>query len=548
METTPPHIPQRQRLNIMSGPLHFVNNLAGNSNTEEQTAQKSLIRSHGMKHFRRGQREEWMQQQASSVAASCENSPRVFSVQSEFDPVSSCLGDCADCSPDRRCDLHRIQLQYEDDHHNTSPSTEEYFTASCVTLGFSAETRDSIVSSHDIRGVNIHALSQGSITVPPTMHSPSAWRGPLMASWVQGLFPSRDLRTPVLVEGLQHWGGGKNLSMLLINDALCMMQSGVTFQDQRVFTEGHKRQVLAVQSLRAEINRPGVSVQEISTSAINIMCSGIYRATSSGLAGCASHITGVTAILEAHSRQSNSEPLTPQLRRMFQRLILMHHLINAKKISISDRTLGADQKGMPGSVEELIRLSLRLPNLMEATSNRFDKVFDEGPGSETQALLALASKIAEELDDWLEAYEKPLLRNRQAPLEFLGSVDANMLGLYWSVRLLLAQSRDRLQMMQSVYPSDNVDNLQFHKNEADMYATYLLETAMAIERNEGPALSKAFAMRAPLHFAREWWTFSADKTRLESTMVLERRLRSGLPHFDWDTLLYWSFLPMLWLV
>jgi hypothetical protein len=535
----------------MSGTLYFVNNLAGNSNTKEQTAQKALIRSHVMKRFRREQREQNMQQQALSVAASRDNSPRPSSVRTDHGQTPGYLEDCADCSPDRRCDLHRIQLQYEDNYHNTSPSTEEYFTASCVTRessGFPASTRDSIVSSHDRRGVNPHALGQGTTVVPPTMHSPSAWREPLLASYVQGLFPSRDLRTPVLVERLHHWGGGKNLSMLLINDALCMMQSGITFQDHRIFIEGHKRQVLAVQSLRDEISRPGVSIQEVSTSAINIMCSGIYSATSSGLAGCASHIAGVTAILEAHGRHSNSEPLTPQLRRNFQRLILMHHLINSKAISISDRILGADQKGMPGSVEELIRLSLRLPGLMEATSNRFDKVFDEGPGSETQALQALASTLAGELDDWLQAYEEPIVRNRPAPCEFLGSVDANMLGLYWSVRLLLAESRDRLQMMQSVYPADDVHNLQCYKEEADMYATYLLDTAVTIDRCEGPALSKAFVMRAPLHFARNWWTFSADKERLDVTLRLERRLRAGLPQIDWDTLLYWSFLPMLWLV
>ena len=532
----------------MPGTLHFIHHLVGKSNAEEQTAQKALIRSHVMKRFRRGQRQEDMQQRALSVASSCANSPRVSSVQSEHDRIPGCFTDCADCSPERRCDLHRIQLQYEKDGHDTSPSREGHFTASCITPGSSrcpAETPGSIVSSSDHQGVS---LVQDNTTMPSMMHSPSAWRGPLLASFVQGLFPSRDLRTPVLVEGLHHWGGGRNLSMRLINDALCMMQSGITFQDQRIFIEGHKRQILATQSLRDEISRPGVSIQEISTSAINIMCSGIYKATSTGLAGCASHIAGVTAILEAHSRTSNSEPLTPQLRRNFQRLILMHHLITNKAITISDQILGADQIGMPGSADELIRLSLRLPSLMEATSNRFDKVFDEGPGSETKTLLALAYTLAEELDGWLQAYEAPLSRNRPAPLELLGSVDANMLGLYWSVRLLLAKSRDQLQMMQSLDGSHDSVHLQYYKNEADMYATYLLNTAIWIERNDGPALSKAFSMRAPLHFAREWWTFSADKTRLELTLTLERRLWSSLPQIDWDSILYWSFLPMLWLV
>jgi hypothetical protein len=185
---------------------------------------------------------------------------------------------------------------------------------------------------------------------------------------------------------------------------------------------------------------------------------------------------------------------------------------------------------------------------MEATSQQFDKIFYEGPGNAPQALQTQASTIAREFDEWLQAYEEPGPRYRQSPLEFFSFLDANMLGLYWSARLLLAQSRDRLQMMQSLNYSYDVDNPQRYKNEADMYATHLLNSAMVINKYEGSTLSKAFAIRASLHFAREWWTFSADKTRLQTTLRLERRLRSNLPGIDWDTVLYWSFLPLVWFV
>ena len=133
----------------MPGTLHFIHHLVGKSNAEEQTAQKALIRSHVMKRFRRGQRQEDMQQRALSVASSCANSPRVSSVQSKHDRIPGCFTDCADCSPERRCDLHRIQLQYENDDHDTSPSREGHFAASCVTPESSrcpAETPGSMVS------------------------------------------------------------------------------------------------------------------------------------------------------------------------------------------------------------------------------------------------------------------------------------------------------------------------------------------------------------------------------------------------------------------
>jgi len=123
-----------------------------------------------------------------------------------------------------------------------------------------------------------------------------------------------------------------------------------------------------------------------------------------------------------------------------------------------------------------------------------------------------------------------------------------MLGLYWCARLLLAENQYRLQLIQSLDSSDGADYIPCYKEEADMYATYLIDTAVAVDQYEGTPLSRDFAMRAPLHFARQWWTLSADQMRLQSTLDLETRLRADLPEIDWETLLYYSFLAIMWLV
>jgi hypothetical protein len=536
----------------MSGTLHFINNLAGNPDAGERNAQRALIRSHAMKHYRRQQRKEEMRHRAKHVDALRDNPPPVSSIRTDHGQVDESLGNCADCSPHERCDFHRKSAQNDLDHHKTSPPPKEnHFSAVYATpepSECSTETPDSVMSLRDHRDASLHAHSQGNITMPSNIRSPSVWRGPFFEDLVRGFFPLQHLLSPVIMEGMKQWTEVKNPTMECINDAVCLVNAGVALRDQRMVLEGQKRQILAVQSLRAEISKPGVSIEGVSCAAISIMCCGVFSATSSGMAGCRIHIAGVTAILQANSRLSNAEPLTPSLRNQFHRLILMHHLINGTSITISDRILGIDQEAIPGSIRALLQLCSRLPNLMEATSQQFDKIFYEGPGSVPQALQAQASTMAREFDEWLQAYEEPGPRYRQSPFEFLSFLDANMLGLYWSARLLLAQSRDRLQMMQSLNYSYDVDNPQRYKNEADMYATHLLNSAMVISKYEGSALSKAFAMRASLHFAREWWTFSADKTRLQTALRLEKRLRSNLPGIDWDTVLYWSFLPLVWFV
>jgi len=533
----------------MSGSMHFIDAVPGKSDVEKQTAQRALIRSQAMRHYRRQQRKTDIQQHAATIVASCNDSLCVPDTLTSHDQVAGSLGDCAECLSHGR--LHHIQTQDEEHRNRMSPPKAKHCMVSCVTPDSSrcvAETPDSIVSSHDHQDEGMHSLRREKATIPLEIFSPATWRQAFVVSFAQNFFPSQEWTSPVLFARLAQWGGGKNLSMQHINDALAMMQSGVALQNRCMLIEGQQRHVLAVRSLRAEICRPGVSIEKISCAAINIMGCELYTATTSGLNGCVIHIAGVTAILQAHSRQSNAEPLTPRLRRNFHRLILMHHLITAKTISISDRVLGVDTEVTPGSVEALMQLCSRLPGVMEATSYQFDRVFDEGPSSEVQTLHILTSSLAEEFDKWLQAYESPGFRYRRAPLQFHSFVDANMLGLYWSARLLLAKCGDQLLMMQSLNPPCDVDDIQCHKKEADMYATYLLEAAMAIDRYEGTTLSKAFAIRAPLHFARGWWNFSADKTRLEETLNLEGRLQSDLPGIDWDTLLYWSFLPLMWLV
>jgi len=535
----------------MSGTLHFINNLGGNSNAEERNAQKALVRSHAMKHFRRQQRKEELRHHARHVVTPCDDIPRVCTIRTDHGQVAGGLESCADCSPHERCDVHRIQPQDDVHHYKTLPSKEKDLATSYATpepSECSAETPNSVISSHDHPGESLNTHNQGVNNMPVTIHSPSAWRGPFFVELVRGFFPLQHWTSPAILEGMKQWTDVQNLPMQRINDAICLVNTGVALRDQRMLIEGQKRQILAVQSLRAEISRPDVSIEGVSCAAISIMCTGVFSATSSGIAGCRMHIAGVTAILQAHNRQSNGEPLTPQLRNQFHRLILMHHLINGKAISLSDRMLGLDQEAKPGSIRALLQLSSRIPSLTEATSQQFDNIFSEGPGGAPQALQARASALAREFDEWLKAYEEPGPRYRRVPLEFLSFLDANMLGLYWTARVLLAQCRDRLQMMQSINFSHIADNPHRYKDEADMYATYLLNSAMVINKYEGPPLSKAFAIRGSLHFAREWWTFSADKARLKAALNIERRLRVNLPGIDWDTVLYWSFLPLVWFV
>jgi hypothetical protein len=88
---------------------------------------------------------------------------------------------------------------------------------------------------------------------------------------------------------------------------------------------------------------------------------------------------------------------------------------------------------------------------------------------------------------------------------------------------------------------------QLAKSEASMYATLLVETAAVFQRYDDAILSKATGIRAPLHFAKQWWLRLGDKKRAHAIEVLECQLQAELPRFAWFALLYWCFMAASWL-
>lgn len=534
----------------MPASYKFVHVQEGKSGTNEGATRKA-VRSHVMKNYRRRQRQEYAQQRA----------PPVIELRSDFSDVLSLnVGhiqevDGSLCGAHSRCETCCCctgkALETATHHiHERDESNQKFLSSRPTAPSSVASTAyddvESVPLSDDKRHMIMRYSSKGITAISQTLRSPALYRTLLLQAFVEGFFPSHDQTSPVLVGGLNRWVVAKCPAIELINDANGLMQLGTTCQDQGLITEGQRRQVLAVQSLRSDLCKPGFSYRNASCTVINIMVSGLYSATSAGAAGCVSHIAGLTALLHAHSRDPTAEALAPQLLKDYHRMTLMHALINRKAITASDAILERCLGGAPGSVESLMQLSSRLPRLLEASSPRYRKASHR---NEVASLQVLASLLAKEFDVWLQDYEKPGFRYRRSPLEFLSFVDANILGLYWCSRLLLAECSAQLQSIaDSGRGSQRSEVIHCYEDEADMYAAYLFDAAVAIQKYEGSALSKAMAVRTPLYFAGKWWLRSGDRRRLQKVLDMESRMRSDLPAIDWDTVLYWSFVAIMWLV
>jgi hypothetical protein len=536
----------------MTVSLQFVN-VSSATNGQPRAlsvVDQRAIRSQAMRDYRRRQREAATTSFQSSQTAVSTHIQRGASVADRSDPgietpedesPGTSLTESDSCNNSRtgQANLSIVRSRFK--------STAVSCSAVSRSPQDPTERSDCADERYHSRLRNKQYLAQRTLPVPRTLRSPAMIRGPMLQSYIEAFYPSCIWSNPQMIGVLSKWSIARSQATLHINDAVGLTHMGLTSKDQQLVMEGRKRHVIAASSLRRELNDSTTPIEIVSSAVISMMMAEMYSATSSGLTGCATHLTGVTAILHAHFSGPNARPVDEQVLRQYYRLILVQGLIHRKPTVFHRRLTPSEDDYTPGSIEALIQLGLNLPGLMELADNRTspDQSRQVHIG-ETTLPIPLALDLGLKFDNWIREYEKDGFRYRQAPLEFRSPVDGNVLGLYWSLRLLLAEC---LYLLNS---SDAQANTREHatrlaKSEASMYATLLVETAAVFRNLDGAMLSKATGMRAPLHFAKQWWMRLADKSKIHAVDVMEHRLQADLLGIEWISLLYWSFMSASWL-
>lgn len=542
---TPEHISDKMTVSLQF--VHVRTAADGQPGALSAVDQRA-IRSQAMKDFRRRQREAATSGHRRTSRASSSNSVERQSLVLDH----------------RRLDIKPQSLEEKSSsvtHTHSDPDRKQ--RTQSLAHGFQARPplctsclmRDLVEQSH---GTNDHcddclrirhflARSGSQSTLPQTIRSPATLREPMLQCFIEVFYPSCIWSNPRMIGVLSTWATARSRATLYINDAVGLTHMGFTTSDPRLVMEGRRRHVTAANSLRREINDPNTPIEINASAIMSMMMAEIYSATSSGLTGCATHLAGVSAILHAHLSQPNARPVHPGVITMYHRLILVQGMIHRRAISIDEHLTKGGTHHAAGSIEALVRLGMSLPGLIETTDCRLgiqNHRLEYATAAESPK--ASASKLGLDLDTWLQDYQNCGFRYRQTPLEFRTPVDGNVLGLYWSLRLLLAES---LYLLNTCEPATATRNheMRLARSEASMYAALLRETAIVLQNGEGAQLSKALGMRAPLHFAKQWWMRLEEKAQVHEIEVMERQLQIDLPGIEWISLLYWSFMAASWL-
>lgn len=525
-----------------------VSNASGGQPGALSAGDQRAIRSQAMRDFRRRQRE------TARASFQIDTGSAAATPGQQRNPATRNLPKAASEEP-----KHFISIADDHEHGQTNRDQPLPSDTSGKHTPFSCCIRPD--ASHDVakqpgRTENCchncqrikQFLAQRTLPIPQAIRSPATIRGPMLQSFIEGFYPSCIWSDPKMIGVLSKWAIARSQATLHINDAVGLTQVGLASHDQRLVMEGRKRHVLAVSTLRREINDSTSPIEIISSAVISMMMAEIFSATSSGLAGCATHLAGVTAVLHAHLNRPDTRPVDNQVLRQYHRLILMQGLIHRKAISLEKELFGNDIVHPPGSTEALIHIGLGLPAVLETTDSRLRAQEDRNEQASRASLsvISIALGLGRDLDAWLQDFRKDIFRYRLAPLKLRSSVDGNVLGLYWSMRLLLAESLFYLHTL--VTPTRiSRQAVQLAKNEASMYASLLRETAVALESFKGTRLSQAIGMRAPLHFAKQWWSRVRNKGQVQAIETIESELKADLPGIEWTSLLYWSFMAASWL-
>ena len=509
------------------------------------TVDQRAIRSQAMKDFRRRQREARKTLfQSSLVSANTQDSAQV-----PDDCPPGTQGPTKDSKTLQWIDLSHV---YHEGPNKLSASSSQSQSSSspplpCVKCGARRDSSRQSDQTHDrcndcTRKEQLLPRRVPPNQIPEVINSPAMFRGHFFQSYIEVFYPPCIWSNPRMIGTLSTWSVARSPAVLHINDSVGLSHFGFLGQDQRLSLEARKLHIVAAKSLRQEIGDPATAIEIRATAVINMMMTELYSTTSSGLTGCATHLAGTTALLHSHLSQPNARPVDGGILKQYNRFVLVQGLIHRKAISLNKRLIDYEDEFSPGAIEALIHLGLSLPRLIEAA----DSCNNERPNLQEQdppsaSLILDSVSLGLQLDTWLQDYETGGFRYRISPLLFRTPVDANVLGLYWSLRLLLAEC---LYLFNSAGPSTTTRQhaARLAKREANAYAVLLHETALVVQGLDGSAMGKATSLRAPLLFAKQWWIRLGMRKEVRAIEAIEHDLQKQLPGIEWITLLYFSFM------
>lgn len=403
-----------------------------------------------------------------------------------------------------------------------------------------------------------HFVEHG-LMIPDTIHSPIFQRIKGVENCIHTLFLRKDWTSPNVVGLMSRWVVPLNTPMGLGNDSIALLNLGCSFNDDRLLLEGRKRHLATVQALRQELQKPKIAFEGVLATALDLLFCEVYRPVASVLDSdtWTRHLAGLSAVMKISERQADSQISGTWLSLLYGQMDLVHALVHRRPMLFGEERLRSHVRtAYPGSVDALLQISGRLPVLLQSTDQlRDSNGADRNDITITRRHLFM---LEESLFCWLTRF-KPSTAVLKAcaaspsettsePLIFDTYLEGMTMNFYWVNKLLIAECLLDLERLHPLDPPDsNNSTSQDFSAEAERFAALLCRSIPSMAECCGGLISKGLAMRAPLHFASRWYEKSGYVNGLMWCEEVESQLKTEMCWLNWDALLPWSFVALLWL-
>lgn len=379
----------------------------------------------------------------------------------------------------------------------------------------------------------------------------STFRPIRVAKFAYGYFGRSAEASSGLMLTFSYWQSPHFNAMKAAGNALGLLYVATWLHNPQVLFEARKAHAAAANILRQEVEKPRVNFMAVLGAAEALISCEAYSLVSSGPTVTTTHLSGIMEVVRSTTHQAATARIRSFLFRKFRHLSLMQSLVSRRALAGEHIWWICSAVQPSSSVENLMQLAVQLPALLETAeivrrSCEPDERIVKGVRSRLLRLevdlaewlsendsMAEETATQEEHDNELEM-EIAVYGMQTRPvvtvpaLQFSSFLGATCHAFYWVCLLLLRQALLALPQRRSetTSPRNLVADINATADHLCASIPYLANTA-------GGVLNKGVSVRAPLHFASEWFEQNQNELKLQWCRETEVEWQKQLPFLQW---------------
>lgn len=373
---------------------------------------------------------------------------------------------------------------------------------------------------------------------------------------------ARRVRSAAIIDFRMYVANTGSDIMRATDDSLCLMWPACRLNDRRILLEGRKRHLAGIECMRKSLEEEKHDIDNVIASAIELIFVDVFKPTSLGVKNL---YAGVVYLVHKYSLQLRSQqtPVTIFLLIQLRQMMLLQSLAARTPLPVEIemwQDLGR-LSTLPEMTEKLMQLAVQLPDLL----NTAHKLLEIGAVDVSATERALSDHIVLErnLVRWQIQHSVGSTDGAKFYHMDISQGSLSIDNEEWNTECnhkfeqmpFLAAQRHAMLSICLLALRESMANLFTAKGQQSSrryYAARAAESADTLcglaerfmQEEEKGSLSKALSMRAPLHFARQWYQKSDDLEKAGRIVQIEAQVQREVPFLSWESLFPLSLVSL----